>query len=342
MTYKVLVLGATGFIGGHIARAAVERGWTVRGLRRRPGAVGHIGDLAVEWAEGNLDDLSSLQAAMRDCRVVFHCAGAYPHRPKRLAHDVAAAVAQMRRVLAAARDARVERVVYTSSFTTIGPPAEPGRLADERDFYTPGTTGDPYYEAKWAMEVEALAAYGATVPSASATGHNAAEAPADRPDVVVLCPTAVFGPGDVHLSVSRPLLLAARGRLPVYVDAAIGVIDVRDAAQAHLAAAERGQAGQRYIVNGHNLSLGQVLAETARLAGVRPPRIRLGSGTVRVLAAVGSLLPGIGGEASYLRTMPLWQPLSNARAQAELGLCPRPWQQTLADALAWFREHGFL
>lgn len=327
-----LVLGATGFIGGQIARAAVAHGWQVRALRRQPDAVGAIGDLAVEWVAGDLADPQALAAAMRGCDVVFHCAAAYPHNPRHLAEDVRRATAQMQGVLAAASAAGVRRLVYTSSFTTVGPPGTTeavttqgvaGRLADERDPYIPGSSGDPYYEAKWAMEVLALAHRGG-------------------PEVVALCPTAVFGPGDVHLSVSEPLLMVARRRLPVTIDAPLGVVDVRDVAAAHIAAAEHGRAGTRTILNGHNLNLADLLRETARIAGVRAPRWRIGPRALSALIAVGGLLPELGGQVSYLRTTRLWQPLSNARAVAELGLAPRPLAETLADALAWFRARGQL
>lgn len=320
-----LVLGATGFIGGQIVRAALRRGWRVAGLRRVPGAVGDLGDLApdrLEWFQGDLDDVGTLVNAMRGRSVVFHCAGAYGHNPRTMARDIARAVGQMRNVLTAARQAASGRLIYTSSYTTIGRPSEAGRLADERDFYVPGSSGDPYYEMKWAMEVEALAAARAGLP------------------VVVLCPVAVFGPGDVHLSVSGPLLMAARGRLPVYLDAPISVIDVRDAAAAHLAAGEADRPAERILLSGHNVRLYDVLAGAARAAGVRPPTIKLGAGLVRAAAAIGQLAPG--GQASFLKTIPLWQPVSNARAVATLGLRPRPLAETLADTVAWFRARGVL
>ncbi len=329
-----LILGATGFIGGQIARAALGRGWRVRGLRRKAGATGDLGDLsfdtpsraagasAVEWFQGDLDDSETLAAAMRGCDLVFHCAGAYPHNPRTMAEDIARAVRQIQNVLQAARSANVGRLVYTSSYTTIGRPGDPDRLADERDFYVPGSSGDPYYEAKWAMEVEALRAAQTGLP------------------VIVLCPAAVFGPGDVHMSVSGPLLMAARGRLPVCPDASLGVIDVRDAAAAHVAAAERGQPGARIILSAHNVTLYDVLAETARVTGVHPPRIKLGARLLRVAAAIGQLAPG--GQASFLKTVHLWQPVSNAKAVAELGLMTRPLSETMADTVAWFRARGYL
>ncbi len=314
-----LVIGATGFIGGHIARAALDRGWQVRALQRRPGAVGAIGDVPVEWRAGELADRASLTAAMAGCDVVFHAAGAYPHGARRLAPEVKAAESQMRTVLQAFAAAGAGRLVYTSSFTTIGPPGEPGRLADERDPYLPGSAQEAYHEAKWAMEVAALQS---GLP------------------VVALCPTAVFGPGDVHLSVSQILLLAAKGRIPVYVDAVFNIVDARDVALAHVAAAEQGQSGERYLLGGHNVTLLDGLALTARLAHAAPPRFRLSPRVLDAVIAVGQVLPirGLG----HLRTMRLWQPFNNAKAVRELGLAPRPLEQTIGDALAWFKTMGYL
>ena len=326
-----LILGATGFIGGQIARAALARGWHVRAMRRRSDATGDIGDLPVEWVQGDLDDRASLKAALADrgsfvfrpsSSVVFHCAGAYPHNAKTLARDVAAARQQMRNVLDVATEVGVGRLIYTSSFTTIGVPAEPGRLADERDFYIPGAAGDPYYEAKWAMEVEALAATRAGLP------------------VVALCPVAVFGPGDVHMAVSQPLIMTAKGRMPFYLDASFSVVDVRDVAEAHLAAAERGRIGERYILSAHNLTLQEGLTEIARVAGAQPPRLRIGGRLLDAVIAAGGLVPG--SNVGYLRTMRLWRPVSNAKAVAELGHPTRPFAETVADALAWFRARGQL
>ncbi len=341
MTHDCLILGATGFIGGQIARAAVAAGWRVRALRRRPDATGDIRDLSIEWAQADLGDRDALLAVFRDwtsavadpaSRVLFYCAGAYPHNPRTMVRDVESAVRQMRNVLGAAAEIGVGRLVYTSSYTTIGPPdvgpsdvAQPAglrRLADERDIYVFGSSGDPYYEAKWAMEVEALQAAQTGLP------------------VVVLCPSAVFGPGDVHMSVSGPLLMAARGRLPFYFDAPLAAIDVRDVASAHIAAAERGRVGERYILSGPNGTLYAVLSEIAAAANVRPPRIKIGARLLKAAAAIGQLAPG--GEASFLKTIPLWQPLSNAKARHDLGLTTRPLSETMADTFAWFRARGVL
>jgi dihydroflavonol-4-reductase len=316
-----LVLGATGFIGGHIAREAAARGWQVRALRRNPQAIGAIGDVKVEWVTGNLDDRSSLIEAMRDCRVIFHSAGAYPHGTRHALRDreVQTALGQMCNVNAAARETKPDRLIYTSSFTTIGLPGDPDRLADERDCYRPGTAGDAYYEAKWAMEVEAL---NSGLP------------------IVSLNPAAVFGPGDVHLAVSEIVIMAAKGRVPFYFDATFGAIDVRDVAAAHLNAVERGHIGERYILSNHNLTLKDGLTLIAQAAGRTPPSIRIGPRALNAIIAIGKYLPG--GAIGHLRTMKFWQPLNNAKAVAELGLPSRPLEDTLRDALAWFKAHDYL
>ncbi len=314
-----LVLGATGFIGGQIVRSALARSWQVRALRRDPRSTGAIGDLNPDWIGGNLDDRSSLIDAMRGCEVVFHAAAAYPHAARNIDQHVRAAVTQLRAVLSAAREAKIERLIYTSSFTTIGPASDRNRLADERDGYQPGSSGDAYYEAKWAMEVEALQS---GLP------------------VVALCPSAVFGPGDVHLSVSEIVVETAKGRMPVYFDAMFGAIDVRDVAEAHLHAVERGRSGERYILNAHNITLLEGLTLAADAAHVKPPRIKIGSHVLKAIIAIGPYLPG--GAIGHLRTMRFWQPLNNAKAVNELGLTTRPMEDTIRDALVWFRSRGYL
>jgi dihydroflavonol-4-reductase len=327
-----LVLGATGFIGGQIVRSAIARGWQVRALRRDPKSFGAIGDLMPDWFLGNLDDRSSLHEAMRGCDVVFHAAAAYPHAAHGIDRRVQSAVTQMQNVLSAAKEAKIDRVIYTSSFTTIGSPSDPDRFADERDQYQPGSAHDAYYESKWAMEVAALNAAHAGLP------------------VIAVCPAAVFGPGDVHLSVSEIVVMTAKGKMPFYLDATFGAIDVRDVAEAHLNAVERGKIGGRYILSAHNITLKDGLTLVAHAANQQPPSIKIGRRLLKVIIAVGQWLPGGSTPAvkhavrtvGHLRTMRFWQPLSNAKAIGELGLTTRPIDQTLNDALAWFKANHYL
>ena len=320
---KALVLGATGFIGGQIARAALTAGYAVRSLRRRH-TVGALADIAdhVEWVTGDLDDLDSLVQSALGCDVLFHAAAHYPESSRDIPGQVAYARAQMERVLEAARQAGIERLIYTSSLTTVGPPSEPGRLANERDFYTPGSGNSAYYDAKYAMEQLALGA-------------------ADGLSVVVLLPSAVFGPGDIKPTTGQVLVEVAKGHIPVYFDSVINVVDGRDVAAAHITAAERGRSGQRYIIGGQNLTLRQTLTVAAEAAGVTPPRLKLPWKAVNTIIRLSDALPGLELPENG-RTLRFWQPLSTLKAQRELGLSARPFEETARDTVTWFREHGYL
>jgi dihydroflavonol-4-reductase len=320
---KVLVIGATGFIGGQIARAAVARGWQVRAMRRDERRVGAIGDLAaqgaIEWCRADLGDADSLTDAMRGCDVVFHAAGYYPASSRDRAGQLRHVRTQMEQVLLAFRQAKSDLLVYTSSLTTIGPPSEPGRMADETDVYQLGSVPSLYFDLKIVMEQMAL---DSGLP------------------VVALCPTSVFGPGDVKPATGALLIHVARGIVPFYPDGQVNVVDVRDVAAAHVAAVERGRPGERYILGGENMTFRQMLTVAAEQAGRRPPWLRLSPGLVEAAGALGGWLGVLGSD--MLRAIRYWQPLDTSRACIELGLSPRPFADTVRDALAWFRENGYL
>jgi dihydroflavonol-4-reductase len=326
----VLVLGATGFIGGEIARALVERGYMVRALRRSSSSTLGLDGLPIEFVYGDLRDRRTLLAAMRGVEAVFHAAGYYPHNSLAPRSALRLAVAGMRNMLECARVAGVGRVVYTSSLSTIGPPGAGRVLADERDYYLPGSVADPYFEAKWAMESE--------VYHAAATGQ----------EIVALCPTVVFGPGDVKPTSGTVLLALARGMLPAYVEGRTNIVDVRDVAQAHIAALERGRSGERYILGGHNISVGATLQAAAQIIGAPAPRVRVPGGLALLAGKLGEVavlaLPGRPflpfSEAIHM--IRHGQYYDCAKAQRELGLASRPIEETLRDSLAWFREHDYL
>jgi dihydroflavonol-4-reductase len=323
---RVLVLGATGFIGGHIARAAVARGWEVRGLRRRPGAVGHLEQLQVRWFDGDLDQPQSITSAFQDVEIIFDAAGYYPVDNRAVSGHVIRAVRRTRTVLNACREADVVRLVFTSSFSTIGhPPSHENRMADERDHYVPGSLHrSAYYECKYAMESEILRAAASGVPA------------------LVVNPTTVLGPGDHHLALGRVLLAVARGWVRGWLEAEVNAVDVRDVAQAQVRAAEVGQPSQRTILGGHNIALRDLLALAARVASAPPPRFRIPLWLIDVIVALTDRIPRVGLMGNHLRAVRFWQGYNCEKARRELGLTPRSLEETLSDALQWYREHGYL
>jgi dihydroflavonol-4-reductase len=325
---KVVVLGSTGCIGNNIVRACLSAGWNVRAFHRTSSPTWMLDGLDVEHAIGDLDNPASLLAAMRGCDVVFHAAAYYPRHSLDMAGSLRSAVQGMRHVLDAAASANVARLVYTSTLTTIGPPSESGRLADERDFYLPGSTKSAYFESKWAMESEAWRAIAEGLPA------------------VIVNPTAVFGPWDVKPATGEILLNVAKGRLPIWLDLEANVVDARDVGQGHVLAAERGRVGQRYILGGENLSLRSALTIAAQEAGVSPPRWQAKLGLVSTTVSIGEAL----GRLPLIQPLPLehfktlqeWRALNTDKAHQELGLAPRPFRETVRDTLAWFKEYGYL
>jgi dihydroflavonol-4-reductase len=323
-----LVLGSTGCIGNNVLRACLDAGWTVRAFHRASSKTWMLEGLDVEHAIGDLQDPTSMIAAMRGCDVIFHAAAYYPLHSLNMAASLSKAVREMRNVLCASAEAGVGRLVYTSSLTTVGPPSEANRLADERDFYLPGSTNSAYFESKWAMEAEAWRAAAEGLP------------------VVIVNPTAVFGPWDVKPTTGEILLNVAQGRLPIWLDLRVNVIDARDVGRGHVLAAEHGRIGQRYMLGGENYALREALIVAAQEARVRPPRWKVSLGLVRSLVKIGEAL----GRLPLVRPLPLehfktlseWRALNVNKARSELGLETRPLADTVRDTLAWFREYGYL
>jgi dihydroflavonol-4-reductase len=292
-------------------------------MRRDDRRVGAIGDLAaqgkIEWRQANLMDPSTLAEAMLGCDAVFHAAGYYPSSSRDPARQVRRAQSQMESVLLAFRQSKPDLLVYTSSLTTIGPPSEPNRLANECDVYRMGSVPALYFDVKITMERNALEA---GLPA------------------VALCPTSVYGPGDVKPTTGRLLINVARGWMPFYPDSQINVVDVRDVAEAHLSAVERGRSGERYIVGGENMSMRDMLSVMAYQAGRRPPWLRLPGQWVERAGRLAGRLGILGGD--MLQAIRYFQRLDTSKARAELGLATRPFAESVRDALAWFREHGYL
>jgi dihydroflavonol-4-reductase len=138
------------------------------------------------------------------------------------------------------------------------------------------------------------------------------------------------------------LIAVARGFMIAWLPGEINVVDGRDVGKAHIAAVDQGRSGERYIIGGHNYSIRQALTEAARVAGVRPPRFEIPLWVLDGLVALGDIFPFIPLPSNHLRAVKLWQGYNTRKAQRELGLSPRSFDETVRDALAWFQEKEML
>jgi dihydroflavonol-4-reductase len=326
---RALVTGATGFVGAAVARALLREGWQVRALARKGSDRSNVQHLAVEVVEGDLADRASLDRAVAECQAVFHVAADYrlgALDPRQLYQTN---VEGTRNILAAARRAGVQRIVYTSSVATVGIPADgsPGNEA------TPVGESDMighYKRSKFLAERVAREAAGSGTP------------------VVIVNPSTPIGPGDVKPTpTGRIVIDAATGRMPAYVDTGLNIVHVDDVAAGHLLAFQRGRLGERYILGGEDMTLREILVTISQLVGRKPPRIRLPTEVVLPIAYLAEGFARLTGRPGRITVEAVRMSrkrmfFSSAKAQRELGYAWRPPIDAVRDAIAWLRERGSL
>ncbi len=326
---KILVTGATGFVGAAVAGKLAAAGYELRLTARAGSNRRNLSGLDAEIVTLDLADPATFPAALAGCRYLFHVAADY----RLWVPDVAA----MRLVnidgtialLRAAAAAGIERSVYTSSVAALGL-TDDGSPADEATPIKPAHHHGAYKQSKYEAEqaVRALAAAGQ--------------------DIVIVNPATPIGPGDVKPTPTGQMVLdAAQGRMPAYVDTGLNAVHVDDVAAGHLLALAHGAAGHSYILGSENLMLQDLLALIARQMGARPPRLKLPIAPLMPLAWVMERI------AERTGKTPLMTPdilsmarkrmfFSSAKAERELGYRPRPAASAIADAIAWFRAEGRL
>jgi dihydroflavonol-4-reductase len=329
MSDTVLLTGASGFVGSAIARKLREAGFAVRALVRPASPRTHLSELALDFAIGDLRDRESLRPALQGARYLFHVAADYrlwARNPDELA---ATNVAGTRMLMEEAIRAGVERVVYTSSVATLRVGPE-GTVADETMPLDEDEAIGIYKRSKVAAErlVESMVRGG--LPA------------------VIVNPSTPIGPRDVKPTpTGRIILEAAAGRMPAFVDTGLNMVHVDDVAAGHLLAFERGRIGERYVLGGQDAALAEILGVVAAESGRTPPRIKIPRGAVVPLAYVTEAIASITGKEPMLTRDGLKMSknkmfFSSAKAERELGYRARPYSAGIRDAIAWFRQAGYL
>lgn len=322
----VLVTGASGFVGSAVARALIERGANVRLLVRATSDRTNLSGLDAELAEGDIRDQASVERAAQGMRYLFHVAADYrlwaPDPEDIVRNNRVGTLA----VMAAAKAAGVERIVYTSSVATLKP-LDQG-AADETRAATPEQAVGAYKRSKVVAErlVEDMVADG--LPA------------------VIVNPSTPIGPRDVKPTpTGRIIVEAANGKMPAFVDSGLNIAHVDDVAAGHLLAMEKGRIGERYILGGTDVSLGQMLADIAAIMGRKPPTIRVPRAPLFPMAWVNEQIAKATGKDPFLTIDSLKMSRHNmyftsAKAAAELGYRARAYREALQDAIDWFRAEG--
>jgi dihydroflavonol-4-reductase len=328
MSDVALVTGASGFVGSAVARALLARGLHVRALLRPTASRLNIAGLDCEPVIGDMRDESSMAAALKGARYLFHVAADYRLWARDSSEIERNNLAGARACMGAALKCGVERVVYTSSVAALKPGAD---AVDETSRHTPQSVIGAYKRSKLVAEreVERLIRD-------------------EGLPCVIVAPSTPIGPRDIKPTpTGRIIVEAATGRMPAFVDTGLNLVHVDDVAQGHLLALDKGRIGENYILGGTDVALETMLGDIAFLSGRRAPSVKLPRAPLFPLAWAAEAFARITGKEPFLTADALRMSryrmfFSSQKAVRELGYVARPYNEGLKDALTWFGANGYL
>jgi dihydroflavonol-4-reductase len=328
---KIFLTGATGFVGGHVARELASRGASLRILTRKTSNLANLEGIAGETVVGDLLSPEPLSTAIRGCDAVLHVAADYRLWVRDPDIMYRANVEGTRALLRIAREESVPRFVYTSSVATMGFHSD-GTIVDES---TPVTLADmvgTYKRSKFLAEQVAI--------EAARTGQS----------VLILNPTTPIGPGDIKPTpTGRIIVDFLNKRFPAYMDTGLNLVDVAEIARTHANGVDPtlGRRGERYILGGENLTLKQILDKMSAITGLPSPTMKVPHSVAMAFAFFDENITGkIRGkepratvEAVRMGKKKMFA--SSAKAERELGFRVIPVYEALRSAIDWFRAHGY-
>jgi dihydroflavonol-4-reductase len=328
MAIRAFVTGGTGFIGANLVRLLISEGYAVRALVRPTSNLDNLRSLDVEIVKGDLND-PDLSQKMVGCQVLFHVAAHYSLWQSDREALYRSNVLGTRNVLAAARQADIDRIVYTSSVAAIGV-GESGTIVDETHQSPIDKLVGHYKKSKFLAEQEAKQAVKA------------------GQDIVIVNPSTPIGPWDIKPTPTGDIILRfLRRQMPAYLNTGLNFIDVRDVARGHLLALERGKTGDRYILGNENLTLKVLLDQLSQITGLSAPQqtvpawlpLGLAWFDERILAPLGKT-PSVPLDGVRMALQPMYYNAS--KAVEELGLPQSAIATALTDAVNWFVSEGYV
>ncbi|MFQ5792626.1 MAG: NAD-dependent epimerase/dehydratase family protein [Acidobacteriota bacterium] len=328
---KVLVTGGTGFLGSHLIRLLLEEGEGTGSLRvlstSPPGELAELSAGGVELVQGSITSPEAVERAVQGVTRIYHLAGRVSRHPDDARALYEVHVEGTRLLCREACRARVERIVMSSTSGTIAVTDDGEEIPDES--WPPPLrliSRWPYYTSKLYQE------------------QVARQECRGGPELVILNPSLLLGPGDERLSSTEDVLKFLSREIPAIPPGGISFVDVRDAALAFREAMRRGRGGERYLLGGPNWSFGTFFGRLERLSRVRGPRLRLPAGiydwvgkAMDALYHQWSLSPPVD-RVSMEMGRYFWY-LDATKAQRELGFRPRDPFETLYDTVSYLQEH---
>jgi dihydroflavonol-4-reductase len=323
-----LVTGASGFLGSHVARQLVAAGEAVRVLMRASSTNRAVSDLSLEYVTGDLREPASLDKAMAGVQYVFHVAADYRLWAKKSKEIYESNVGGTKNLLAAAKRAGVEKVIYTSTVATIA--------VDRPELPTEATQArlnemiGHYKRSKWMAEQEVLNAAKEGLP------------------VVIAMPTTPVGPGDWKPTPTGKIILDfLNGKMPGYVETGLNFVGAEECAAGHLLVAEKGKVGERYLLGAENMTLKQLLDALAKITGLSAPSLKIPHGLALGVAYMNTAFSRLIGREPQIPVEGVKIARHNmfvdvSRARRELGFQPGSVAAALERAVRWYVENGYV
>lgn len=327
---KALVTGAAGFIGSSVTRAVLADGDEVRAMVLPGENRKNIEGLDVEVVEGDIMDRDSLDRALHGCGRLYQLAAIYAHwHPKGRDYIIRVNEEGSRNVLGAARDAGVEKVVYTSSVACVA--MRQGRLTCEDDYPQEHEYKNmPYRQSKIRGE------------------RVAVEFAREGLPVVMVNPTAPIGVRDIRPTpTGRTILDFLLGKMVAYVDAGLNFIDVEDVADAFVSAMHRGRVGERYILGNANLNLKEYFDLVGECTGMKSPTAKMPKPLLGVISSVNEAIANVikkepmAAIEAYHHTLHD-EYVSSEKAVKELGLKQEDIRIPIRKGVLWYLDNGYV
>ena len=324
---KILITGATGFIGGTLAERFLEMGFSVRLLVRSKDAAELWSKRGAEIVRGDITNPDDCKKACEGVHSVFHLAGLVGYSKAMYQKMVMVNVVGTQNLVDAALENKVQKFIHMSSVTAIGGSFDGKHPLTEDSEFNLSHLQLGYFETKRKAEE--------IVMEAAKTGK-----------IFALClnPSTVYGPGDAEKGSRKTQLKVAKGKFPFYTSGGVNVIHVDDVVNAMFKAWESGKSGERYILAGENITIKELFKTIAKAAGVPAPYIYLPNPVVHLIGKVGDALEAkgkkgpINSENAWTSTMFHW--FDSTKAQRELGLKPRPAKEAIQDSVKWIKDNG--
>jgi len=327
---KTLITGSTGFLGSAVLRELLDDGREVKVLVRKGTRTANIDGLDVEIAYGDLRDLESIRSALNGCDILYHVAAYYSlwDRDPQLIYEIN--VEGTRKILQAAKEKGLEKIVYTSTVGCVGL-NEDQTPATENTFFNQNTLSNDYKKSKYQAEQVALEFAQNGLP------------------VVIVNPSTPVGPRDIKPTPTGKIILDFLNReMPAYLDTGLNLIDVKDCARGHILAEQKGVPGERYILGNQNMSLLDILLTLEKITGLKAPRIKM---PFWVALSAGWACEMV---SNHLTGKPPAVPLAgvkmakyfmyfdSSKAVQKLGLAQNPVENALRQSVDWFKDNNYL